>query len=504
MQVGGTGVDLPAFQEYIDDAMADPLAHFVGVGDYCVTIDTPVLTSDLRWVAAGSLVPGDKVVGFDEDKPAPGKRRRFKVATIETAGRNWLHVWRLHLSDGTVLNSTDEHRWLARCGGKAEHEWIRTDEIVRRHQQGLVPVSVARFFEVHRAKHTEASGYLAAAFDGEGFFGALTNGGVRLSMAQKDNAMLGRVADLLKKAGYSFDITPRNADDVLELRLSGGRKTMMRFLMENQPVRLLDKWQNKLINGMVTQAMTAPTVVRVEDLGVQEIAAISSDSKTYIADGFGAHNTDGVSPSNRRLLRGAFVKGELYDTADKMMEGAAERDVMTFLDIVKPTRGKWDFLLEGHHFWERPDLRTSDQGIADYLGCPNLGRGEALITYQFRAGPPLVMFALHGGGGGDSFAAPLNRLEKQMRAWTAHIYLTGHHHKVTAARAVKLDRAPESTTQLSATDSVLVAAGSWMHGFVEGTVSYAEAGQMVPLAVGAPVIQATRRKNGTFKVRVTL
>ena len=214
--------------------------------------------------------------------------------------------------------------------------------------------------------------------------------------------------------------------------------------------------------------------------------------------------TDGVSPSNRRMLRSAFVKGELYDTAEKMLEGASERDVMTFLDIVKPTRGRWDFLFEGHHFWQRPDLRTSDQDIADYLGCPNLGRGAALVSYQFKTGSPLVMYALHGGGAGDSFAAPLNRLERQMRAWTAHIYLTGHHHKLTAARAVKLDRAPESTTQLSATDSVLVAAGSWMHGFVEGTVSYAEEGQMVPLATGAPVIYATKRKNGTYKVRVMI
>ena len=217
--------------------------------------------------------------------------------------------------------------------------------------------------------------------------------------------------------------------------------------------------------------------------------------------------TDGVSPSNRKALRAAFTKGDLYDTPQRMFADSSAADVQTFLDIVAPTRGRWDFLLEGHHFWEYEDgkrLRTSDQDIADFLGCPNLGRGSALVSYQFKQGDPLLVYARHGEGSGSSFAAPLNLLEKQMRAFTAHIYLIGHHHKLTAARAVKLDRAPDAETHLAATDSVLVAAGSWLRGFVPGETTYAEAGMLVPLATGAPVIQATRRENGTYRVRVTL
>lgn len=223
--------------------------------------------------------------------------------------------------------------------------------------------------------------------------------------------------------------------------------------------------------------------------------------------------TDGVSPSNRKSLAVSFKKGELYDTPRQMFDEAAHRQVNEFLDIVKPTRGRWDFVLGGHHFWEYEILsasenrrfRNTDQDIAQFLGCPYLGTGTAVVSYKFRgAGSPLRLYARHGEGSGQSFAAPLNQLERQMRAFNAHIYLIGHHHKLTAAAAVKLDEAPEAETQLAATDSRLVAAGSWLRGFVPNEVSYAEAGMMVPLAVGAPVIHANRRKNGTYRVRVLL
>ena len=223
--------------------------------------------------------------------------------------------------------------------------------------------------------------------------------------------------------------------------------------------------------------------------------------------------TDGVSPSNRRLLQAAFKTGGLYDTPQKMMAEAATTQVNEFLDIVKPTAGRWDFLLEGHHFWEYETLsasenrrfRTTDDDIATRMFCPNLGRGSAMISYKFRGSEvPLRMYVRHGEGSGQSFAAPLNQLERQMRAFNAHIYLIGHHHKLVAGAAVKLDEAPEAETQLAATDARLVAAGSWLRGFVPNETSYAEAGMMVPLATGAPIIAATRRKNGTYRIRVTL
>lgn len=217
--------------------------------------------------------------------------------------------------------------------------------------------------------------------------------------------------------------------------------------------------------------------------------------------------TDGISPSNRKVLAVSFRKGELYDTLHEAIDDAGRRQAREFMDIVAPTKGKWDFLQEGHHYWEytvNGTYRTTDSDIADFLECPNLGAGSAMVSYQFKTGAPLRMYVRHGEGSGQSFAAPLNQLERQMRAFNAHIYLIAHHHKLVAAAAVKLDEAPEAETMLAATDARLVAAGSWLRGFIPNENTYAEEGMLVPLATGAPIIYATHRKNGTFKVRTLI
>ncbi len=228
-----------------------------------------------------------------------------------------------------------------------------------------------------------------------------------------------------------------------------------------------------------------------------------------IADPFGrfvgvGDYTDGISPSNRKLLNAAFVRGDLYDTAREMFTDAAKRSAEHFLHLVRGTEGRWDFLLEGHHLYEYVEgtqLRNTDLDIADALGCPNLGRGIATVSYQFRSGRPLRLWARHGEGSGDSFSAPLNSVEKQMRAFNADVYLLAHHHKLVAGAATKLYEDEEDETGLGAINSRLVGCGSWLRGFMKDTVSYAEEGMMVPLAVGAPIVRIQKQRSD-FRIRV--
>ena len=214
--------------------------------------------------------------------------------------------------------------------------------------------------------------------------------------------------------------------------------------------------------------------------------------------------TDGVSPSNRKLLRAAYTKGELYDKCSDMMSRAAREQTDEFNEIVKRTVGKWDVVLTGHHFWthviresdERIVLRPSDADVAKFVGAPYVEEGAAAsITYRFPAPakgakrPTLTVFTRHGEGHGQSFASPLNALEKHMRAFIAQVYLIGHHHKSVAARAVRLTEAPKAETSLVADEVLLVGDGSFLRGYMQDEVTYAEAGQMIPLATGAPVIK---------------
>ena len=237
----------------------------------------------------------------------------------------------------------------------------------------------------------------------------------------------------------------------------------------------------------------------------------------------GGDYTDSLSPSNRKYLNAAFVKGDLYDTAQAMLDAEGQRHAQEFLDLVSGTEGKWDFLLKGHHLNEyrvsnsdgSHTIRTTDQDIAEALGAPYLGEpgqaiGAVLVSYRFpapskgRKRPVLRMYAVHGQGGGGSLATPFTQLEKMSRAFNAQIYFTAHHHKGGAVPIVKLHEEADASTHLKATDARLVAGGAWLRGYMPDTVTYAEDGLMVPLAIGAPIINARMRPNGTFRIRVTV
>jgi hypothetical protein len=267
----------------------------------------------------------------------------------------------------------------------------------------------------------------------------------------------------------------------------------------------------------------------VSDVQIGAVGVAKEEFREHIeeaiADPFGrligiGDYTDSVSPSNRRVLNANFERGDLYDTPRAMIDDAAKRYADEFLGLVEGTEGRWDALLKGHHLHEylvtNPDgtksLRTTDHDIADAVGAPYLGEpgqtiGSAMIKYRFPAThkggkrPVLKVYAVHGQGGGGSWSAPFGQLEKMMRAFTAHIYIVAHHHKDGAVAATKLDEDAKAPTLLKATDARLVAAGSWMRSYMPDTVTYAEDGMLVPLAVGAPIIFATPGTRRTFKIR---
>ena len=237
----------------------------------------------------------------------------------------------------------------------------------------------------------------------------------------------------------------------------------------------------------------------------------------------GGDYTDGISPSNRRTLNVAYETGGLYETPREMLDAASREQVAEFLDLVRGTEGLWDALMKGHHLHEyivrnadgTKTIRTSDHDIADALGAPYLGEpgqtiGSAMLSYRFPAQkkgqprPVLRVYTVHGQGGGGTFSGPLNQLEKMMRAFEAHVYLVGHHHKSVAAAATKLHEAAGEETSLTATDARLVSTGSWLRGYMPNEVSYAEDGLLVPLAVGAPYVMVKSLPKREFRIRAVV
>ena len=205
--------------------------------------------------------------------------------------------------------------------------------------------------------------------------------------------------------------------------------------------------------------------------------------------------TDFLSPSNRARLRGA----SLYDAAQQLMDEWHMKHLDDLKDILRPTVGHWIGVHEGHHYHEFSYGGTSDTHLADFLEAPFLGT-SAITRVQFRdeANKRSVaahIWSSHGEGSGATAAAPFNKLEKVSAFIDADVFFMGHYHRAGALLTNKLMVKGRSKPRLRHRTVALVATGSFLRGYMEGSSSggrasgsYVERGMMAPTALGNVVV----------------
>lgn len=136
---------------------------------------------------------------------------------------------------------------------------------------------------------------------------------------------------------------------------------------------------------------------------------------------------DAFSPSNRQRLRSAA----LYDTAHSVIDQKAEALVKELYEVaLKPSRGRWLGLLEGHHYHQFGTGITTDMMLADMLKTRHLGTA-AYVRLRFlrggtAGGQDVLIWCHHGSGAGQTPAAVLNKLHKTAAQWKGDIFLMGH------------------------------------------------------------------------------
>jgi len=82
---------------------------------YCLAPDTPVLYADLVWRPISSVQVGDRLMGFDEYPPLPG-RRKLREAIVEAVTWSRRPTMRLVTEQAEVV-TTANHGWLRRRRG---------------------------------------------------------------------------------------------------------------------------------------------------------------------------------------------------------------------------------------------------------------------------------------------------------------------------------------------------------------------------------------------------
>ncbi len=205
---------------------------------------------------------------------------------------------------------------------------------------------------------------------------------------------------------------------------------------------------------------------------------------------------DFMSPSNRKRLKNA----DLYDSSQGVIEDKAADLVDEFYwRFLELTHGRWLGLVHGHHYAECGNGKSTDQLLAEKLGCEYLGT-HAYICLKL-LGPKgrkgRVYLWVHHGEGSGMLGYPIQKLLKGAANWPqVDFFIMGHTTQRGVAPLPRL-RADFKLIKpiLRDRETWLVSAGGWSRAYQEGsqingrpTGGYVEQGMMTPVALGAPLL----------------
>lgn len=209
---------------------------------------------------------------------------------------------------------------------------------------------------------------------------------------------------------------------------------------------------------------------------------------------------DGVSPSNRALLRAAKANGALYDTVFAQLEHAADLAKEDFFRFVDHTVGKWVALLDGHHYYQYTDEETTDTQLAEELETTFV-EGDVIIDVKYNDNIERRIHAWHGQGGAQTPAGVYNKMRKKDWA-NADLYLMGHTHMKFAIpgppRVDTID--PHGEAGWHQRETWYVNTGSYLRGYMRGSKTYVEAAGYPPTHLGGVHI----RFDSTGRIRPAL
>ncbi len=353
--------------------------------EHCVEPRTPVLMRDLTWRPAGSLRIGDEIIAFDEYSPAYNKPVKWRYSKVTGNNERLMSAWVVLLSDGTSLVTSGEHRWKTGAGdrgGGSSRGWVYTKHL----RPGVS--KLARYTRVWENNSSHDAGYLAGLFDGEG---CIAKPAMRPTFAQRPGVVLEAALNKLVALGFDFSVWQASIGfgkgDTQEVGIKGGLAEYMRFLGSVRPLRLLE---NFTLPHRRLMTIDTPTVIDAKPIGVKSLSVLSTDAETFIAAGFGAHNTypspsgvtrcrlaqwydargmkpDQESPLGWKVRRAMGVLAEPYWLAVLAVEGAA-------LELPN------ERYQCGPSMWAHPDAKMDDEFLVEFKSETGVGYKILLET----------------------------------------------------------------------------------------------------------------------------
>lgn len=402
---------------------------------YCVDLATPILMADLRWKAASELVDGDQVIAFDEES-AGGRRRKFRQTTVVSLKRLIQPSVRITTSDGASVICSADHRWLFEQGTNLR--W----RIAKRLRVGMKLLSIGRPWA---PDETYDGGYLSGIFDGEGSVSKQTDGATRLlCFAQKPGDVLDRSLAILRRSGIRFGLYPQGGGTIT-VNINGGPFGKARALGIFRPVRLLKK-ANLLWEGVDVGAAEKVEITSIEFLGDREVVAVSTEAKTFIADGLLSHNSDRVQRTDDlffeyvRFVQAFQPKVFVAENVSGLVKGVAKGYFLEILAALKACGYRVEAQLLDAQWLGVPQARQRIifVGVRNDLDLPPAHPKPLPYRYSVRDAIPWIVGSTFSTGGANQAKNPRLGADDPAHSITAGAKNATHH--MVEARIVPGDR----------------------------------------------------------------
>lgn len=299
------------------------------VGHNCVEVNTPILTQKLKWVRAGDLSDGDKLIGFEEKKipgeptrkfnkwiGVNGKNRKIIPTEIKNFSVKRKPCMEVVFDNGDKIIVTKDHYWLGMAEKDRNQRWYKTEKL-------RVGQKIKRFFNVWNEDLSYEAGWLSGFISGEGSL-KQSGRGFGVDFCQRPGSTWCQALNFCKKLNMPLSPyrKPKTGglgkQDTLYTGFLGGKFKIVENIGRLQIKRFIEKIDWKTFGGLSGKDNCIGTITEINDAGIKKVAVFSTTSKTFFGAGYPMHNCDefDIKIINTRFVINGFKPPMPFQTID--------------------------------------------------------------------------------------------------------------------------------------------------------------------------------------------
>jgi hypothetical protein len=335
---------------YIDAIVIQDIAHALSMlcrfsghckQFYCVTPETQILTSRLIWKRAGDLHLNEGLLAFDEypiktNSSKNRNRRKLRYSKVLHNGIIQRPVYKLFLSDGSTIESSEDHPWLISTKKSRNQVWKKTKDLFEDLNNGKKRYML-KFIEPWNTKENSyEKGYLEGILDGESYV-SLKRKGTIVGISQNPGPVLEKIKNLLIKDNIDFSELSTGSHKTKTCQVKGSWYEKLKLLGTYQPIRLINNFENFIKQEEWSKefdSIDLLEILKIEFMGIKDVVALETSSHTYFANGFGAHNS---------VAQHSVLVSYLCDTADQFHGLLHDASEAYLVDIPTPIKRTPEF-----------------------------------------------------------------------------------------------------------------------------------------------------------------